>query len=66
MSDDRSNSAPPPQNDDGDEDDAVLAADDTGMLAGERLITQAELLEGNSGAADDASRSDRPAAAGDV
>ncbi|MBV9440019.1 MAG: hypothetical protein JOZ24_08530 [Candidatus Eremiobacteraeota bacterium] len=32
----------------GDElDDAVVAADDTGLLAGERLITNAELLEGN-------------------
>lgn len=28
-------------------DDAVVAADDTGMLAGERLITNAELLEGD-------------------
>ncbi|HEY0613323.1 MAG TPA: hypothetical protein VGC96_01735 [Candidatus Elarobacter sp.] len=27
-------------------DDAVLAADATGMLAGERLITQAEIEEG--------------------
>jgi hypothetical protein len=30
-------------------DDAVIAADDTGMLAGERLITEAELIEGESG-----------------
>jgi hypothetical protein len=27
-------------------DDAVIAADATGMLAGERLITQAEIEEG--------------------
>jgi len=27
-------------------DDAVLAADDTGMLAGEKLITQAEIEAG--------------------
>ena len=67
MKDDRSSSAlPPPERDGGDDDDAVMAADDTGMLAGERLITQAELIEGNSGAADDASQSGRPAAAGDV
>jgi hypothetical protein len=30
-------------------DDAVLAADDTGMLAGERQITLAEIDEGMSG-----------------
>jgi hypothetical protein len=30
-------------------DDAVIAADDTGMLAGERLITVAEIEEGTSG-----------------
>ena len=30
-------------------DEAVIAADDTGMLSGERLITQAELTEGESG-----------------
>ena len=30
-------------------DDAVIAADDTGMLAGERLIVQAELEEGLEG-----------------
>jgi hypothetical protein len=30
-------------------DDAVLAADDTGMLAGERQITLAEIAEGGSG-----------------
>ena len=31
----------------GDEhDDAVLAADDTGMLAGERLITTSEIAQG--------------------
>lgn len=46
------------------DDDAVMAADDTGMLAGERLITQAELVEGNSGAADDVPR--HAPAAGDV
>lgn len=30
-------------------DDAVLAADDTGMLAGQRQITLAEIEEGTSG-----------------
>jgi hypothetical protein len=30
-------------------DDAVLAADDTGMLAGERLITVTEIEEGLEG-----------------
>ncbi len=30
-------------------DDAVLAADDTGMLSGERLITVAEIAEGLQG-----------------
>jgi hypothetical protein len=30
-------------------DDAVMAADDTGMLAGERLITLAEIEDGASG-----------------
>jgi hypothetical protein len=30
-------------------DDAVLAADDTGMLAGERMITIAEIEEGEKG-----------------
>ena len=30
-------------------DDAVMAADDTGMLAGERLITLAEIEDGTSG-----------------
>ena len=30
-------------------DDAVIAADDTGMLAGERLITVAEIEEGLEG-----------------
>lgn len=29
-------------------DDAVLAADDTGMLAGEKLITMAEIAEAES------------------
>ncbi len=31
-------------------DDAVLAADDTGMLAGERMITLAEIQEGSKDA----------------
>jgi hypothetical protein len=30
-------------------DDPVLAADDTGMLAGERYITNAEIEEGTGG-----------------
>ncbi|MEA2689775.1 MAG: hypothetical protein QOJ39_3378 [Candidatus Eremiobacteraeota bacterium] len=30
-------------------DDAVIAADDTGMLAGERLITVTEIEEGLQG-----------------
>ncbi|HYW53565.1 MAG TPA: hypothetical protein VE826_06325 [Dongiaceae bacterium] len=34
-------------------DDAVIAADDTGMLAGERMITIAEMEEGEAGAARD-------------
>jgi hypothetical protein len=29
-------------------DDAVLAADDTGMLSGERMITMAEIAEAES------------------
>ncbi|MEA2663754.1 MAG: hypothetical protein QOI11_698 [Candidatus Eremiobacteraeota bacterium] len=33
-------------------DEAILAADDTGMLAGERMITLVELEEGDSGAGD--------------
>lgn len=33
-------------------DDAIFAADDTGMLAGERMITLVELEEGDSGAGD--------------
>jgi len=33
-------------------DQGVLAADDTGMLAGERMITLVELNEGDSGAGD--------------
>jgi hypothetical protein len=33
-------------------DDGILAADDTGMLAGERMITLVELEEGDSGAGD--------------
>ncbi len=33
-------------------DDAVIAADDTGMLSGERLITIAELQHGGSSAGD--------------
>jgi hypothetical protein len=32
-----------------DYDDAVIAADDTGMLAGERLITVTEIEEGLRG-----------------
>ena len=36
-------------------DDAVMAADDTGMLAGERFITVVELAEGESGAEGDLS-----------
>lgn len=36
-----------------DHDDAVIAADDTGMLSGERLITNAELLEGDPDLAGD-------------
>lgn len=31
-------------------DDGVIAADDTGMLAGERMITVVELAEGDAGA----------------
>jgi len=31
-------------------DDAVIAADDTGMLAGERMITRVEIEEGLGGA----------------
>ncbi len=40
---------------DDDLDDAVIAADDTGMLAGERLITVAEIeeAEGNTKSAGD-------------
>jgi hypothetical protein len=33
-------------------DEGILAADDTGMLAGERMITLVELEEGDSGAGD--------------
>ncbi len=33
-------------------DDGILAADDTGMIAGERMITLVELEEGDSGAGD--------------
>lgn len=33
-------------------DAGILAADDTGMLAGERMITLVELEEGDSGAGD--------------
>jgi hypothetical protein len=32
-------------------DDAVIAADDTGMLAGERMITLVTLDEGDAGSA---------------
>lgn len=42
----------PSQPDDDSLDDAILAADDTGMLAGERMITLVELEEGDSGAGD--------------
>jgi hypothetical protein len=42
----------PSQPDDDRLDDAILAADDTGMLAGERMITLVELEEGDSGAGD--------------
>jgi hypothetical protein len=44
----------PARKDDDDEDildkhdDAVIAADDTGMLAGERMITLAEIAEAES------------------
>ncbi len=41
-----------PSPDDDRLDDAILAADDTGMLAGERMITLVELEEGDSGAGD--------------
>jgi hypothetical protein len=41
MKDDRTTSKP----DDDDLDDGVIAADDTGMISGERLITQAEIEE---------------------
>jgi hypothetical protein len=33
-------------------DDAILNADDTGMVASERLITQAEIAEADSNAGD--------------
>lgn len=33
-------------------DEGILAADDTGMLAGERMITLVELEEGEAGAGD--------------
>ena len=43
---------PAPKDDDQDVldryDDAVIAADDTGMLAGEKLITMAEIAEAES------------------
>ena len=41
-----------PLEDDDRLDDGILAADDTGMLAGERMITLVELNEGDSGAGD--------------
>ncbi|HZO92244.1 MAG TPA: hypothetical protein VFB22_00620 [Candidatus Baltobacteraceae bacterium] len=47
--------------DDGELDDAVIAADDTGMLAGERLITVAEIEE-----AEETSRETGESSAGDV
>ncbi|GAC1585587.1 MAG: hypothetical protein NVS3B7_20570 [Candidatus Elarobacter sp.] len=47
-------------------DDAVLAADDTGMLAGERFITVVELAEGGSGAEGDLLSEDGIDRAGDV
>ncbi len=33
-------------------DDGILAADDTGLVAGERMITLVELNEGDAGAGD--------------
>ncbi len=38
--------------DDEDLDDAILAADDTGMLAGERMITIAEIEEAEGKSSD--------------
>jgi len=38
-----------PAPDDDDRDDAVIAADATGMIAGERLITAVEIEEGLAG-----------------
>jgi hypothetical protein len=56
MDDDRSTAGPDATGSDADEethedildryDDAVIAADATGMVAGERLITEAEIEEG--------------------
>ena len=48
MNDDRKRQPKPDTHDD--ERDAVLAADQTGLVAGEQLITQAELEEGETGA----------------
>lgn len=42
----------PAEADDDRLDQGILAADDTGMLAGERMITLVELEEGDSGAGD--------------
>ena len=39
----------PPIFSDDDLDEAVIAADDTGMLSGEKLITEAEIEEGEAG-----------------
>ena len=47
-------------------DDPVLAADDTGMLAGERSITTAEVTAGLAGADDTTPETGSPAAEGDV
>jgi hypothetical protein len=39
----------PDTDDDSDRDDAIIAADATGMIAGERLITTVEIEEGLEG-----------------
>jgi hypothetical protein len=39
----------PDEDRDEDRDEAVIAADATGMIAGERLITEAEIEEGLAG-----------------
>jgi hypothetical protein len=51
MSDDRTKRPAADTTDD--ERDAVLAADDTGLVRGEQLITQAELEEGDAAGAGD-------------